>query len=89
MSRLALRIALIYLMWPLGWATAAANTTDVKSNVVFLQIGLLPQMLLLSFPGGLSWASGLWWGWAYLVLVPPFMLLLYFLGARLERKRRG
>jgi hypothetical protein len=87
MSRLGLRLALLYLLWPLSWATAAASITDVKSNVAFLQIGLLPQMLLLSFPGGLSWASGLWWGWTYLILVPPLALLMYLLGAQLERRR--
>ena len=86
MSKLGLKWSVLYFSWAAVFAALATITSDVKGNVAFLDIGILPQIMLLSFPGGLSWAKGVWWGWVYLVLVPPFMLILYLAGAWRERK---
>ncbi len=87
-SRTGIKLSGFYLLLVPIFPLLASLTDDVKGKVVLLQIGLLPQMLLLYYTGTLSWFSDLWWGWTYLILVPPFALALYFIGVWIEKKRR-
>lgn len=86
LSRTGGKLSRLYLFLVPIFPLLASLTDDVKGKVVLLQIGLMPQMYLLYYTGALSWFSNLWWGWTYLILVPPFALFLYFVGAWIEKK---
>ncbi|MCC8536647.1 hypothetical protein ACDH70_08635 [Xanthomonas axonopodis pv. poinsettiicola] len=65
------------------WIAQQAGGDD-KGRFVMLQLPLTPQLALLDAVGAGSWASGLSWLASYLVLVPPFLVVLYLLGSLIQ-----
>lgn len=86
LNKTGIKLCGLYLSLVSIFPLLASLTDDTKGKVVLWQIGLMPQMYLLYYTGALSWFSNLWWGWTYLILVPPFALFLYFVGVWIEKK---
>ncbi|WP_244667550.1 hypothetical protein [Xanthomonas sp. D-109] len=61
---------------------------DEKGRFVFLQLPLTPQMLASEALGVDRALHGLSWVASYLLLVPPFLLLLYLMGCALQAPGR-
>lgn len=57
---------------------------DDKGRFVFLQLPLTPQLLVLAALGVDGALPGLCWVARYLLLIPPFGLLLYLTGCALQ-----
>ncbi|MEA5124015.1 hypothetical protein [Xanthomonas floridensis] len=65
------------------WIAQEAGSDD-KGRFVMLQMPLTPQLALLDAIGADSWLRGLSWLTSYLVLVPPFLVVLYLLGSLVQ-----
>ncbi|MCD0246738.1 hypothetical protein JWH11_20025 [Xanthomonas melonis] len=65
------------------WIAQQADGDD-KGRFVMLQLPLTPQLALLDAIGADAWLRGLSWLTSYLVLVPPFLVVLYLLGSLVQ-----
>jgi hypothetical protein len=81
----ALYLALIVLCLIAGFAASS----DPKGRFVFFQLPIAVQGGLLQSLGLGTALEGLSWPLAYILLGGATFLLLYFLGALIERKARG
>ncbi len=65
------------------WIANDAGADD-KGRFVMLQLPLTPQLAILDAIGADGWLRGLSWVFAYSILVPPFLVMLYLLGSVLQ-----
>ncbi len=78
----------IYAFISLALIALAMSEADPKGKFVLLQLPIVLQMALVDSVGLEALLSGLSWPMAYLFLGLPTLLLLYFVGAQLQRVLR-
>ncbi|APO96455.1 hypothetical protein [Xanthomonas vesicatoria] len=61
------------------WAANSAGG-DPKGHFVLLQLPLTPQLAALDALNADAWLTGMPWLTGYLLLVPPFLAVLYLFG---------
>ena len=86
-SSLGLLLAVLYLLW-VALMIYGSFDADLKGNVVLLQLGVLPQSILVDLLGSMLNIKLMYgWNWIpiYCFLVPPMVIVLYFIGAWFQR----
>jgi len=85
MSRTGVIFCLVYIMIISACLIMAYSTTDYKGNFVFLQLPLALQLAMLDTFGLYPLLKDISWIGAYFLIGIPTALLLYFLGALIDR----
>ena len=79
-----LSFAFLYILISVGFIFWSFRTGDPKGSFVLLQIPIAMQLSLFDEIGLARFLTGISWFGAYIICVPPMLIILYIAGHFLE-----